>query len=180
MEPRHLSVLRASAHRLLRDFRGSHPDRVAAAAARFLRLRSFEALTVDALLADRARVRLKHALAAVAIESGHASWRDAKRNTTAPSDDDPRLMYDPGFAALLNVWFADYDEARAALERNPGFLLPYASQFVVCESEAIRLLGLDPDDPDWERIGFDFVAPRDRDAWRRLRARRLAALRTAR
>ena len=58
-----------------------------------------------------------------------------------------------------------------------GYLLPYRHQFLVCESEAIRLLGLDPGDPDWERIGRDWVRPADRDAWRRLRDRRIAVLR---
>jgi hypothetical protein len=40
---------------------------------------------------------------------------------------------------------------------------------------AIRELGLDPADPDWERIGWDWVRPRDADAWERLKLKREVA-----
>jgi hypothetical protein len=86
-------------------------------------------------------------------------------------------MHTRGFDALLNRWFATYDEARASLEREGGFLLPYGRQFFICEAEGIRLLGLDPADRDWERLGWDWVKPRDRDAWLRLREKRARALR---
>ena len=36
----------------------------------------------------------------------------------------------------------------------------------------MRELGLDPEDPDWERIGHDWVRPQDREAWTRLCAKR--------
>ena len=41
--------------------------------------------------------------------------------------------------------------------------------------EAIRELGLDPDDPDWERIGWDWVEPHDPQARERLLEKRLIA-----
>jgi len=31
---------------------------------------------------------------------------------------------------------------------------PYRHHFFVAEGPAIRYLGLDPEDPDWERIGW--------------------------
>ena len=119
------------------------------------------------------------------IRRGQDAGRGGDRNTgsftenprRAEAPDDPRLMYDRGFEWLLNAWFARYEDARAALERNGGYLLPYDAQFLVAEAEAIRVLGLDPDDPDWERIGHDWVCPADREAWRRLREQRLGVLR---
>ena len=81
-------------------------------------------------------------------------------------------MYVPRMAVFLNRWFADYAAARAARAAEGGYLLPYRHQFFVTGADAIRELGLDPDDPDWERIGWDWVEPLDRAAWERLRERR--------
>jgi len=63
--------------------------------------------------------------------------------------------------------------SRASLDERGGFLFPYRRQYFICESEGIRALGLDPEDPDWERIGRDWVQPGDREAWARLRDGRL-------
>ena len=81
-------------------------------------------------------------------------------------------MYVPRMDAVLNRWFTKYEDARASLEAEGGYLLPFKSQFFLTQSEGIRELGLDPDDPDWERIGWDWVRPKDVEAWNRLRERR--------
>jgi hypothetical protein len=84
-------------------------------------------------------------------------------------------MYTTRMDAFLNRWFSSYEDARASLETDGGFLLPFEDQFFVTTAEAIRELGLDPSDPDWERIGWDWVHPLERDAWNRLiRKRELA------
>jgi hypothetical protein len=176
-----VSGCRAHARRLLTRLRSNNPDIAAEAAPRFLRLRSFAGHAAGELLEIRDRVRLKHALAVVALEHGHDSWlalkawadaagANADRETGASDED--TFMYERGLDVLLNRWFARYEEARASLEREGGFLLPYRHQFFVCETEGIRELGLDPDDPDWQRIGCDWVRPRDPEAWQRLRDKR--------
>ena len=38
----------------------------------------------------------------------------------------------------------------------------------------IRTMGLDPDDPDWEKIGRDWVRPMDMSARRRLYGKLIA------
>lgn len=73
---------------------------------------------------------------------------------------------------FLSRWFASYDEARAARQESGGFLLPYRHHFFVAEAPAIRYLGLDPEDPDWERIGWDWVRPLDDEAFARLKEKR--------
>ena len=82
------------------------------------------------------------------------------------------VMYVPRMDAVLNRWFTSYTEARASLEAEGGYLLPYKHQFFVTLSEGIRDLGLDPNDADWERIGWDWVQPKDREAWERLKEKR--------
>jgi hypothetical protein len=87
------------------------------------------------------------------------------------------LWYPPTLDVFLNRWFSNYDDARAARESGGGFLLPYRLHFFVCEAEAVRAMGLEPDDPDWERIGWDGARPRDAEAYRRLSEKRLRAAR---
>jgi len=98
---------------------------------------------------------------------------------TAESAGDAAIMYERSMDAFLNRWFATYEDARAAREHEGGFLLPYRNHFFVTHADAICGLGLDPDDPDWARIGWDWVAPADLDAWQRLREKRQLARRGA-
>jgi hypothetical protein len=161
---------RTEARRLLKAFRGADPGRARDAAARLCRLRGFAVGDPDALLAQRDRVQLKHALTLIALELGFDSWAEFKAAAAVRTEE----VHVPGLGAMLNRWFADYREARASLEAEGGFLFPYRSQFFVCEAEGVRVMGFEPEDPDWRRIGFDWVRPRDRAAWERLCAARRA------
>lgn len=82
------------------------------------------------------------------------------------------LWYQSNLDVFLNRWFANYEEARASREGEGGYLLPYRRQFFVCEAEAIRALGLDPGDADWQRVGWDCARPADAQAYERLREKR--------
>ena len=86
------------------------------------------------------------------------------------------IMYVPRMATFLNRWFKTYDEARASLEAEGGYLLPYEDHFLVTVAGAIRELGLDPEDPDWARIGWDWARPTDAGAWERLKQKRMLAV----
>ena len=88
-----------------------------------------------------------------------------------------KLWYQPNLDVFLNRWFANYEEARQALESGGGFLLPYRKHFFVCEADVIQALGLEPEDPDWERIGRDGAQPKDQDAYQRLCEKRVQVVR---
>ena len=90
---------------------------------------------------------------------------------TAYRDEGP-VMYVARMDAIVNRWFTTYEAARASLEAEGGYLFPYRGQFFVTLGEGVRELGLDPDDPDWARIGFDWVRPADEAAWARLKGKR--------
>jgi hypothetical protein len=94
---------------------------------------------------------------------------------TAANDVGP-IMYVARMDAVLNRWFTTYEAARASLDSEGGYLLPYENHFFVTLSEGIRDLGLDPNDPDWARIGWDWVQPKDSEAWQRLKEKRELAL----
>lgn len=91
-------------------------------------------------------------------------------------DDAGPTMYAPAMGAFLNHWCATYDEARVLREEQGGYLLPFKHQFFVTGPAAIEELGLDPQDPNWERIGWDWVQPRDAGAWEMLRDKRRMVL----
>src|SRR5215831_2745215 len=82
------------------------------------------------------------------------------------------LWYQPNLDVFLNLWFADYEQARAALLDQGGFLLPYRKHFFVCKAALISAIGLDPGDPDWEKIGYDCARPTDAAAFQRLYKKR--------
>jgi len=86
--------------------------------------------------------------------------------------DQAKLWYQTNLDVFLNQWFADYDAARAALDREGGFLLPYQDHFFVCRDNVIQALGLDPNDPDWEKVGYDCARPVEAGAFQRLREKR--------
>jgi hypothetical protein len=176
--PESLPACRAEARRLLRQLRSEDPRLARAAAERFVRLRSLAPGGVEGLLARRGDVRLKHALAVLAEERGYPSWSELRRACAAPARQIPDLpsFHTPRLDALLNRWFRDHAEARASLEAEGGYLLPFGEHFFITESEGIRELGLDPDDPDWAALGFDLARPRDAAAHARLCARRRATL----
>ncbi|HSP63088.1 MAG TPA: hypothetical protein VLQ90_08920 [Pyrinomonadaceae bacterium] len=78
------------------------------------------------------------------------------------------LWYQTNLDVFLNRWYSNYEEARRARESGGGFLLPYKHHFFVCEAEVIRAMGLEPDDPDWEKIKWDGARPVDCEAYQRL------------
>jgi hypothetical protein len=91
--------------------------------------------------------------------------------------DQTKFWYQPNLDVFLNRWFAEYDAARASLDREGGFLFPYQKHYFVCQAEVVAALGLDPADSDWEKIGHDCVRPNDTEAYQRLYQKREQILR---
>ena len=91
-------------------------------------------------------------------------------------DSESPVMYVPSMDVFVNRWFSRYEDAWEAREAEDGYLFPYRHHFFVTEADAVKELGLDPEDPDWELIGWDWVRPLDQEAWTRLKEKREAAL----
>ncbi len=121
-------------------------------------------------------VKRRHCLAALARAAGFRGWPHA-RAVLAGEDEPDRgeLMHREHGGAYWNVWSASYEEARDIRREHGGYLLGYRRQFLIVEPPYIEHLGLDPEDPDWSRIGRDWIAPADREAWRRLTAAAIEA-----
>jgi len=87
------------------------------------------------------------------------------------------LWYQTNLDVFLNRWYSTYEDARQARDSHGGFLLPYQNHFFVCQADVIQALGLDPEDPDWEKINWDAARPAESEALNRLRERREKVLR---
>ncbi|TFZ07846.1 hypothetical protein [Ramlibacter humi] len=127
--------------------------------------------------------RLRDRLHEVAREVGFADWEHARHvleGLAAPGDDFGTFWHSPRTTSMLNEWFADLGQARAALARGRrAYLLPYRRQFMLVGEDFIRELGLDPRDPHWDAAGRDLVAASGSPAWHALTERRVRALRAA-
>jgi len=115
------------------------------------------------------QIRRRHCLAVIARELGFQGWPHAAavlRGTD--SSDFGTLLYPKGGDVHWNIWSASYDEARTIRKQHGGYLLAYRRHFFITDRYFIETLGLNPDDPDWQLIGRDWVKPRRSDARERL------------
>ena len=146
----------------------------APALERVRKVREFSALS-DIEVGEQ--VRRKHCLGVVAREAGFRDWSHASRVLEGdPAEQDyGTLLYGRRCHGMLNHWFADLAEAREQLATLGGTLLPYKRQFIVVAAPFLQALGLGPEDPDLQRMGNDWLQPRDAAARSRLYVKVLKA-----
>ena len=117
----------------------------------------------------------------VSVEAGFDQWNHARTvlgGEATAGDDMGRFWYDKACSALLNHWFASYDDARASLHAHSGrYLFPYDRQFIVADAPFVVALGLDPAVPEWDSIGRDLVGGYGTGEWKALVEQRLRQLR---
>ncbi len=163
-----VDALKSSAQKLHRQAQSSD----AAAMARLRVLKNLRQLDDEAF---PTAVKRRHCLTTLAREMGFSGWPQAVQVLSGKADGDfGTLLCPPRCTAHWNVWSADYDEAASIRAETGGYLLAYRNQFVVVDAHYIRTLGLDPDDPDWEKIRRDWARPGDSAARRRLYAKLIA------
>jgi hypothetical protein len=141
-------------------------------------LPQFRRAPCEQLAAAASTIQRRDCLTVIAAELGFASWPDAK---TAIAGDAPAGTYVEDFGTLLypghrvaghlNRWYKTYEEAAADRASSGGYLLGYKRQYVVVDRYFIESLGLDPADPDWEALGFDWIRPKNVAARSRLYAK---------
>ena len=168
-----LEEYRIRASRLLKELRGTDLALGLRAANRFCILPGFADKAPGDIHNSRDQLKRKHALTVIAREAGFEDWPRLKASMPPAGDigfDTTRLFQRT--ATFLNLWYRTYAEAREVLTTNPKrYLFPYRHQFVVCEGQLLADQGIDTSDPDWERIGRDWVRPLDARAQARLAVR---------
>jgi hypothetical protein len=117
----------------------------------------------------------------VSVEAGFDQWNHARivlGGEAVAGGDMGRFWYDKACSALLNHWFAGYDDARASLHAHSGrYLFPYDRQFIVADAPFVVALGLDPAARVWESIGRDLVGGYGTVEWKVLVEQRLRQMR---
>lgn len=126
-----------------------------------------ELATVDAAQLAEA-VQRKHCLTASALSVGFQSWMHAVEVLEGRAEDFGTLLYPSTCYGHYNIWSASYEEARAIHAQHGGYLLAYKRQFLIVDRDYIESLGLEPEDPDLEAIGRDWVKPASTAARTRL------------
>jgi len=163
---------------LLKALHSDDGPRALAAADRFRVLAPYASLTPARIVAWREEIRRKHALAVIAAEAGFPSWSELRAKVGA-HETGPRANIEGLFAdgaVYLNHWCRTYEEAKAIQTADGGYLFPYRRQYVVCPAGKLQAHGIDAFDPDWQRIGRDWVKPLDGRAFHRLNVRLSAIL----
>lgn len=184
--PQNLDEFRIKASILLKQLRREDSDKALSAALRFQRLSHLAELSIQEIVRQKDRIKLKHALTVIALENNCASWVELKerlerleKSKTIRNNSKYTPLYPKRCAGFINAWYRSHEDALGHLAVGGGYLLPYREHFFVCQRNYIETLGLDPDHPDWARIGWDWVNPGDQDARQRLEARLLDLVKQA-
>ena len=128
-----------------------------------------------AAVSNPAEIRRRDCLALLATELGFENWPQAKRALSGePVPDYGTLLYPKRCGGHLNLWFRTHDEAAGVRQTRQGYLLGYRRVFVVVDRFFIESLGLEPNDPDWQTLHFDWT--RDERSCISARARLYAKL----
>lgn len=141
-------------------------QRELAALRRARSLPELRMLHEDALLDSLQR---RHCLALVARELGLNGWSHLTALWNSPTASDfGKLFYPAQCGGHWNIWSSSLDEARQIRREHGGYLLPYRHQIVIVERPFIEDLGIDAQDPDWDRIRRNWLEPGDLAARHRL------------
>jgi len=150
-----------------------------AALARLKKLPQFRKAPPEDLRAAQFNIQHQDCLNVIAAEWGFPSWPEAKRvlsgEAIAPANFG-NLLCPPHCATHLNHWTVDYGQAAALRAERGAYLLAYRTQYFLVERFFIKDLGLDPDDPDWQEMGFDWAKPSNLEARTRLYSKLVAKL----
>lgn len=156
LQPLRLRDLKLQARLLFKQ--GQKDDSVA---FRFSNLPPFKNLSLNEI---KESIRLKHAYELTATQYGYTNWRSLKQYVVEQDS-----LYRNQCVAFVYAWFKDYDQAKNYQEKNNGYLLRFWSDYIVCGDEYIRCIGMPVGHQDWGFIGYDWVKPKNRRAYERLK-----------
>ncbi len=165
------SEYRIRASILFKHLKSDDVEKSTNAAKRFQRLPQFKDNSTEEIIAQQDSLQRKHALTVVALEQNFQSWAELKQTLDSLH---PKVnLYPSRCGGFLNEWYGSYETAKEALDKQlldkeSSYLLPYKSQFFICGADYIIALGLDPDDTNWQAIGYNWAKPKDETAWQEL------------
>lgn len=155
LQPLRLRDLKLQAHLLFKQ-----SQKEDSFVAQFSILPPFRGLSVEEI---QKSLQLKHAYELTAYQYGFVNWRSLKQYIVVQD-----CLYRKHCVAFVYSWFKNYDAAKAYQESNNGYLLRFWEDYIVCGAEYIRCIGMPIDSPDWDAIDYDWVKPKNREAFDRL------------
>lgn len=157
-----ITDLKAHARVLHRRVQAGDP----AALERLRVVPEFRRSQAEAIMREAQR---RQCLTSVARQLGFASWKHLVDVLTDQEQRDyGALLYPANCSGHCNIWSASYQEASEIRAAHGGYLLAYKHQFLIVDGHYVESMGLDPHDTDWERIGRDWIRPKDLAARGRL------------
>lgn len=129
---------------------------------------TIESLKIRAKLLQKSKkklgkeIALKDAFTIIAKASGYSTWKELKDSYELADKLNP-----PHWSAQWKIWFSTKEEALEHL-RDEQYLLPYRTQYFICDTNYLNALGLEADNKDLLKVGRDFSVPKDQAAWKRL------------
>lgn len=109
------------------------------------------------------QIKLKHIYQVLAIEHGFENWA-SMRNYIIEQD----MLYRKHGIAFIHSWFNNYLDAFQYFQKYGGYLLQFWQDYIVCGKEYLQVLGLDTFQSEWEKIGYNWVMPAHKEAYKRL------------
>lgn len=148
--------------------------------SRLRKIGAFQQTSLEELEKKLCKMTLADCQQIIALEAGEKDWENLLKTHTDIEQlltSDEYLLYDKSNnAGDLNIWFPNYIEAKTYLDNHKGFyLLPYKNTFFLCRTPYIEGLGIKANDPDWTKIGYNWVQPLDPTAKNRLREKLVEA-----
>jgi hypothetical protein len=118
-------------------------------------------------------VKLKHCHFFIAKKFNFDSWQHAQQVLSGSEvSNSPvnmgTIFHSSRCDALINLWFATYDEAEAALafDKENRWLIPYKQQYIVVNREYLKMVGIDSTfDEQWNCISHDLVKGYNSESW---------------
>ncbi|MDP5138292.1 hypothetical protein ORJ04_20295 [Rheinheimera baltica] len=108
-------------------------------------------------------LQLKHCLTMLSQQIGFASWHHAQKVLSGNEDlhstpDMGKVFYTKACGGLINLWFAQYQQAKTVLSENPSsrWLIPYQKQFIIVDKDYLNLLKVSKGcEGYWQDINHD-------------------------
>ena len=118
-------------------------------------------------------IKLKHCHFIIATKYGFDSWQHAQQvlsgsAVTKVTMNMGILFHSSRCDALINLWFASYEEAYIALavDQQNRWLIPYKQQYIVVNKEYLKILGIGEGfDEQWHNINHDLVKGYNSESW---------------
>lgn len=148
--------LKEKADSILADLTSEDSSRTEQAMSFFQQFEQYHDVTANELV-KKHKIKKKDILNLIAKSLNTADFSALKKRMKSP-------FSELDFSQATPLWFDKYSDAVSFLNKGHAVLLPYENRYVVIQLKDLEHIGLDKDEPNWEKIQYNWVYPGDCDA----------------